>query len=217
MPRPVIHIENGRRGLPRQPVPLRFAFLVTGLELFDFLFLLAVRQEQRYEYLTSYEHAASTEPREVPRQIYERILNTSSADASELELVALLPRDHFVWSDELASAFSQFIRDCPGDEEAQARGMGLTWNPAWRGMDNLIEECVDLSDLGARTPPSALSKSQLGKQATQARHERWCQARDTLKQQHPEKSECWISERIARMAIAEGKDSETIRKNMKRK
>ncbi len=47
MPIPTLLIEDIPRGLPRQPVPLRLAYVITGLTWPNFTFLLAVRQEVR--------------------------------------------------------------------------------------------------------------------------------------------------------------------------
>lgn len=156
MPIPPIRIDDPQsRGLPRQAVPLRLAYLITGLSFDNFLFLLADRQEGLYEYLTGYEYAAGSEPREVRRERYKRIEKEQARlpDATEADLVALLPRDHFVWSDELADAFSRFVRDCPGYEEAQRQGMGLSWTPALREFRALIEDCIDLACSAAYREP----------------------------------------------------------------
>jgi len=68
--------------------------------------------------------------------------------------------NHFVWSDELAAAFSQYVRDYPGDEEAHALGMGLCWTPALHGNEALIEECVDLGDLVTEIDDTDSSQSE---------------------------------------------------------
>ena len=212
MPVPSLSIEFPDEGLPRQPVPLRFALLVTGLPFSEFLFLLAKRQEGRYEYLTGYEYVAGAEPRAVRREFYEAIAEQVADQATELvELLALLPANHFVWSDELAAAFSQFILDHPGVDMAQAQGMGLCWNPALLGLDALIEECPDA------TPVVELSQRELRKRGTAALHERWQAAYVELKEQHPGKSDSWIAGKIAKLPVADGKSAETICKNMKRK
>lgn len=217
MPIRTLNMENPVRGLPRQPVPLRLAYLVTGLQFDDFLFLLAVRQEDRYEYLTGYEYAVNIDPREVRRDFYAALLDDVGPDTAESECIARLPADQFVWSDDLAFAFSQFIRDCPGEETARGDGMRLSWTPAWRGLDSLLEECVDLSALADATLLSTLSRRELGKQQTEERNERWRRACDELKLQHPDMTYSWIARKISGLPIAEGKDEKTIRKNMRRK
>lgn len=50
--------------------------------------------------------------------------------------------------------------------------------------------------------------------ATQAMYADWHDEYLRLKKKHPNKSNSWISQQIAKLPIAQGKDSETIRKNM---
>ncbi|MDF1817524.1 MAG: hypothetical protein P1U54_02700 [Immundisolibacteraceae bacterium] len=61
-----------------------------------------------------------------------------------------------------------------------------------------------------------VSKREARKLATQAMHQDWRDEYWALKQRHPNKSDTWYSMQIAKMGIAQGKDSETIRKNMKK-
>jgi len=51
---------------------------------------------------------------------------------------------------------------------------------------------------------------------TQDLHESWQKAYRKLKKDHPNSSDNWISQKIARMDIAQGRNAETIRKNMKK-
>jgi hypothetical protein len=219
--------------LPRQPVLVRYAYLVTGLTPWEFLSLLGTRQEGRYEYLTAYEFVQDAEPRQVRAAFYQTITDKRRGKEPDHEaltdwdqrsgidkaLIEQLPTSHFVWSDELAGAFSQFIRDYLDDETANREGMGLVWNPAVHGTEALLSECVDLSGLdhAAEAPVTTLTRRALRRQETEARRERWHKACEDLKKQHPEKSDSWIAGRIALMPIAERRDAETIRKNMKRK
>ena len=73
MPLPSLHIADPHRGLPRQPVPVRYAYFVTGLTPWEFLRLFATRQEGLYEYLTAYEFVQDAEPRQVRRADYQAI------------------------------------------------------------------------------------------------------------------------------------------------
>jgi hypothetical protein len=51
---------------------------------------------------------------------------------------------------------------------------------------------------------------------TQQMYKAWQKAYVALKKKHPDKSDAWCSQQIAKMPIAQGRDSETIRKNMKK-
>ena len=66
----------------------------------------------------------------------------------------------------------------------------------------------------ARYTPSN-AKREARKLDTKARNERWKKAYRKRKKQHPDKSDAWCALQISKMDIAEGRNSETIRKNMK--
>jgi hypothetical protein len=63
---------------------------------------------------------------------------------------------------------------------------------------------------------SNIKKQELRKLATQAMYQDWNDEYQRLKKKQPGKSDLWCSMQIAKLAIAQGKDSETIRKNMKK-
>ena len=56
-------------------------------------------------------------------------------------------------------------------------------------------------------------KKELRKANTLAMHEDWQEQAIKLKNKHPTKSKKWISQQIAKLLIAQGKSTETIRKN----
>jgi len=146
VPIPTLAITDETRGLPRQRVPLRYACLVTGLSCANFRYLLTNIQEWGEAYLTAYEHRSGEAPRAVRPDFYRTLLHGASNEPPSPDALATLPADHFVWSDELAGAFSSFIDDCPGRKQATADGMGLEWHPALLGMDALIAECEAIDE-----------------------------------------------------------------------
>ena len=73
---------------------------------------------------------------------------------------------------------------------------------------------TQLIDLGL-APAGKVQKNELRKSKTQTRNENWNKEFQRLKLANPAKSDTWISQQIAKLPIADGKDSETIRKNMK--
>lgn len=60
------------------------------------------------------------------------------------------------------------------------------------------------------------ARREVRKQGTQAMYKEWHRAYRVLKREHPNMSDVWYAERIARMDIAKGRNSDTIRKRMKR-
>ena len=80
-------------------------------------------------------------------------------------------------------------------------------------------DCID--DLLNRPPlqqgktyTAATNKRDARKLETLAMHQDWKDEYLKIKKSHPNKSKAWCSTQLAKMDIAKGKDSETIRKNM---
>jgi len=59
------------------------------------------------------------------------------------------------------------------------------------------------------------AKRDARKRETQALYDSWRNQYWKLKKKHPDKSDSWYANRISRMEIAQGRSTETIRKNMK--
>ena len=77
-----------------------------------------------------------------------------------------------------------------------------------------IRQLVDASTTGdSRYTPSTV-KREARKLKTKALHEKWQKAFRKLKRDHPEKSDKWCSDRIAKMGIEPKRSAETIRKHM---
>ena len=79
-----------------------------------------------------------------------------------------------------------------------------------------IDELLDSvpKDTGKTYTPD-VSQREARKLATQAMYQDWHDAYLVLKQKHPDKPDTWYSKQISKLGIAQGKDSETIRKKMK--
>ena len=60
-----------------------------------------------------------------------------------------------------------------------------------------------------------IEQREAGKRKTEAMYEDWQAEYLRLSKMHPDKPDTWISKKIAKLDIAKGRDSETIRKNMK--
>ncbi len=65
----------------------------------------------------------------------------------------------------------------------------------------------------AYTPST--DKREAGKVATQAKYQDWQDQYASLKVKHPTRNKTWYSVQIAKLPIAQGADSETIRKHLK--
>lgn len=80
-----------------------------------------------------------------------------------------------------------------------------------------VKELLDAppSDTG-KTYISDTSKREASKLATRAMYRDWHDEFLLLQGKHPSKSDAWYSLQIAKLSIAQGRDSETIRHNMKK-
>jgi hypothetical protein len=98
---PTLRIEEAALGLPRQPVPLRLACLVTGLTCADFRYLLAEIQAGGQPYLSAYEHRPDDTPRLVSPDHYRSSLPNPPRELPTAAFLQALPSNHFVWSDRV--------------------------------------------------------------------------------------------------------------------
>ncbi len=81
---------------------------------------------------------------------------------------------------------------------------------------DLIRQLVNTSTTGdARYTPNT-ARREVRKLETEAMREQWRKAYRELKKKRPNRSDVWYSQQIAKMEIAQGRDSETIRKQMKK-
>jgi hypothetical protein len=79
----------------------------------------------------------------------------------------------------------------------------------------MIQRLVDSSNTAdARYTPNVVRRASR-KLKTKELHASWKKEYQRLKKKHPEMSDTWTAGKIAKMDIAQGRDAETIRKNMK--
>lgn len=78
-----------------------------------------------------------------------------------------------------------------------------------------ISELLNNPTRNAKDYTPNTDKREARKQTTQAMHQDWKDAYLASLKKHPKKSDTWHSQQIAKLPIAQGKSSETIRKNMK--
>ncbi len=78
-----------------------------------------------------------------------------------------------------------------------------------------IEQLVSASTTADAHYTPSNARREARKLDTKARHKTWQKAYRKLKKRHPGASDNWCAIQISRMEIADGRRSETIRKNMK--
>lgn len=83
-------------------------------------------------------------------------------------------------------------------------------------LDNaMIWQLVDAAITADNRYTPSNAKREARKLDTAAMYESWQKEYWALKKQHPNKSDIWYSQKIAKKEIASGRSTETIRKNMK--
>jgi hypothetical protein len=80
----------------------------------------------------------------------------------------------------------------------------------------MIRRLVDATTTADNRYTPRNAKREARKLDTQAMYEDWRKAYRTLKKNRPDMSDIWFSRKIAKLDIANGRNAETIRKNMKK-
>ena len=80
----------------------------------------------------------------------------------------------------------------------------------------LIGRLVDSSTTTDPRYTPSIARRESRKLDTKAMHETWQKEYRKLRKKHPEKSDVWISTKMSKSDIAQGRSAETIRKNMKK-
>jgi len=192
-------IQDELNGLPRRPVALRLAPLVTQLEVEDILTWLSetaylgspVYLLHAHQYEPDGRHRAGTP------QLYGSLLDAALETKGLRRKLQLLPADHFVWSDELARAFTSYIDLFIGRDEAVATGMGLKWDVAITPFAGLLGECPDFDGKGT-------SRRTGGKMKTAARHADWQRRVEEKARQFPKRNHSDVCRLVARDLQATG-------------
>lgn len=196
MPIPEFNFDDEVNGLPQQLVPLRYAVLVTGLnvaqtvEMTSNTFQLA--DDITISLLDCYEYSGN-KIRKCSPTATNRLLSAIRNLTSDKERFKQLPASWFVYSDELATAFSNWIDLTIGREQADIDALSLNWNPALAPYEREIKACsaVPLSK-------SASTPREQGKRRTAQKHDAWYSAYIELKKSHPKKSDVQLSSAISK-------------------
>ena len=213
---PRLSFDEPGRGLPRQLIPLRHAYLISGMGFRLFVdTLLCVRPTFEVEPLKVLEIDNEGVHRGVDPQDFRETLPQIIGDARlSSELIASISKRHVVWSDDFASCIEQILTNTvkqPVNMDA------LNWNPALHDFADLIEESYQIISQSQDTPGSQDMPRSPQQAATAELHARWRAEYVTLHERHPDKSDSWIATQIARdLEMSKGRSSETIRRNMKR-
>ena len=150
MPIPKFEFEDADAGLPRQPVPVRFACMAADWTPALLAEVVLGEMNEGYSLLAVHEYDPATNWEGIVQphtyEPYRQYRNQSLRDQ-----LAKLPPNHFVWSDELVWAFSDFIDRTIGRESAA--GLGIRWQPALGDCADIVAESIDLSGISETPAP----------------------------------------------------------------
>ena len=78
----------------------------------------------------------------------------------------------------------------------------------------MVQQLVDSATTADMSYTPSSAKREVGKHETQAMYESWRKAYRALKRKHPDKSDVWYSQQIAKTHNPLGRNASTIKKNM---
>lgn len=196
MPIPELHFEDERKGLPRQPVPVRFAVLISGLTVLQFVEMMTnifkLDDHAAFALLDCYEFSAG-KIRTCRTSAISSIYEETKLLCTEKKRMKHLPSSWFVYSDDMVSAFSNWVDLTVGRESAWEDDMGLNWNPALYPFESEIKAC-SINPVSKK----AISLREKGKNTTAQKYSSWHENYLIIKQQDPKKTDTYISGLIAK-------------------
>lgn len=146
MPFPEFKFEDDLAGMPPHPVPIRFACYAANWSPALFRTVATGLGEISPPLITVYEYDPRTRHYgEVHPSIYENL--AINDDAPPCDQLAQLPANHFVWSDQLIQAYSDYIDLTSDRDSAHLSGAGIRWNPSLHPCTEVVAESPDLSVL----------------------------------------------------------------------
>lgn len=80
----------------------------------------------------------------------------------------------------------------------------------------LVRQLVDSATTGDTRHTPSIARREVRKLETEAMREQWRKEYRALKKKRPNMSDVWYSQQIAKLEMAQGRDAETIRKQMKK-
>ena len=170
MPFNTLFLDESGSPACNQPVPLRLVPVITNwpVELLLSLIALGIEQNGQSVFLIDcFIYDDTDEPKAKHKEFYKDLLDTSTGiDINNI------PNDHFVWSDDLKKAFSNYIDLTCGREVAQNSGIKLVWNPDTSAIREDVERCPDFGML--------LPEDILNTNPTIRKYAGWCAHRQDL-------------------------------------
>jgi len=144
MPIPKFVFTDAPAGLPRAPVPVRYACMAANWSPALLAEVVCGAMNESRPLLTVFEYDPTFKRSgEVSPEAYEGYRNYRGQP--QRDQLARLPINHYVWSDALISANSDLVDLTVGRD--QADGQWIRWEVALGDCADIVAESIDLSEL----------------------------------------------------------------------
>ncbi len=144
---PLYEFANPALGTLRKAIPIRLACLMAGWTPALMAGIISGLQDGIPPLLDVYEFDPNSQRiGEVRADAYDKYRRPGESYA---KTIAAFPTNHFVWSDDLVLAYSDYIDEVVGRESAAGEGYGIRWNPELGDSVAAVTEAVDLAALNA--------------------------------------------------------------------
>ena len=156
---PSFHFDHPNLGLPRQPVPVRLACFAANWSIGMLATALSPEDSFHGSLLTAYEYNEGTGyVGEVVPTYYQQFRHIAFPTP---ETVGLLPENHFVWSDDLIQAYSNFVDLTWHRDDAHADEAGVRWTPALGDCEQVVAQSADFSRLSTHQTGNAPPRNRI--------------------------------------------------------
>ena len=200
--------------MEKQPIPLRKVPLIAKWSPKNLANLLTKVFEDGSYLLTAYEWIEGRAARSVsPSTMQEALAGLDTAPDPHSK-IAEFPASFFVWLDDLEKAYQTYHHYVSLRDELDPHA-AFDMDPSTHQYNDLLSECPDFTSNPYLIGGAQLSKRDVSKQKTQERNAKWQARADELHKDKPEMSTSWIADRIAKEPIAEGRNTETIRRKIR--
>ena len=199
--------------MERQPIPLRKVPLIAKWSP-EILARLLIRVFEDGSYiLIAYESIEGRAARRISPAIMRKTLVGLDKITDPHSKIALIPANYFVWSDDLKVAYHTYHHCVSSTDELEAHDV-FDMDPSTHHYDDLLLECRRFTSNPYLTGGAPPTGRDLRKQKTQDMYASWQDRAEGLKKINPAMSKSDIAKRIESEKIADGRDFDTIRRNI---
>ncbi len=170
-----LYLNDAGQPVCNQPVPLRLVPLITDWSCCLVLELLGdgIGAGDRVLFpLEPFIYDKTASPKTKHHSFYADLKRSALGSGSSEQCLSTIPPNHFMWSDNIVTAFTTFIDLAMGREDAYDAGLSLLWAPDTSHVEDDIRKCSDFKEL--------LPKTLINASETEQQYEKWLKRRSEL-------------------------------------